>query len=262
MFDGRFKLIVAPRPELYDLAADPRETRNLLADPSADREPARRLKQALAATRKSFRIHSAAPADPELTRALESLGYVSGSGASGKGVLDPKDGVLLLADLAEAWKLAGRKEWQPATAKLTELVKKSPGNVKFLTSLATVQLNGGEGDAAIATFRQAIRENPQRDESHFLLATAYARLGRAAEAKEEYEVTLKLSPRSFPAWWGLIGLAEKEKNRAELRDVLTRAVATGTESPSILKRLAELEAAAGDTAAAERHRAAARRFTE
>ena len=30
MFDGRFKLIVAPRPELYDLAADPGETRNLL----------------------------------------------------------------------------------------------------------------------------------------------------------------------------------------------------------------------------------------
>ncbi len=32
MFDGRYKLIVAPRPELYDLAADPGETRNLLED--------------------------------------------------------------------------------------------------------------------------------------------------------------------------------------------------------------------------------------
>lgn len=252
MFDGRFKLIVAPRPELYDLAADPKETRNLLADPRADREPARRLKQALAAARKSFRIHPAAPADPELTRALQSLGYLSGSGARGKGVLDPKDGVLLLADFAAAWELAVRKNWQPAAAKLKDLIRKSPGNVKFLTSLAIVQLNGGEGDAAIATFRQAIRENPRRDESHFLLANAYARLGRGAEAREEFEVALTLSPRSFPAWWGLIGLAEKEGNPAEVRALLTRAVAAGIRSVSIEKKLAEIEAKAGNVAAVGR----------
>jgi arylsulfatase A-like enzyme len=246
MFDGRFKLIVAPRPELYDLAADPKETRNLLDDPRADREPARRLKQALAATRKSFRIHPAAPADPELTRALESLGYLSGSGASGKGVLDPKDGVLLLADFAAAWDLAVRKNWQAAAAKLKDLIRKSPGNVRFLTALATVQLNGGEGDAAIATYRQAIRENPRRDESHFLLANAYARLGRGAEAREEFEVALTLSPRSFPAWWGLIGLAEKEESPAEVRALLTRAVAAGIRSASIEKKLAEIGAKAGN----------------
>ena len=243
MFDGRFKLIVAPRPELYDLAADPKETRNLLDDPRADRGPARRLKQALAAARKSFRIHPAAAADPELTRALESLGYLSGSGASGKGVLDPKDGVLLLADFAKAWDLAVRKNWQPAAAKLKDLVRQNPGNVKFLTSLATVQLNGGEGDAAIATYLQAIRENPRRDESHLLLATAYARLGRGEEARKEYEIALELAPRSFPAWWGLVGLAEKAGRPDEVRALLTRAVAAGIESLSIRKKLAEIEAA-------------------
>ncbi|HEX4960381.1 MAG TPA: hypothetical protein VF173_06055 [Thermoanaerobaculia bacterium] len=42
--------------------------------------------------------------------------------------------------------------------------------------------------------------------------------------------------------------------------MLTRAVAAGTESPSILKKLAEIEAKAGNVAAAERHLAAARRL--
>ena len=127
--------------------------------------------------------------------------------------------------------------------KLAELVRKSPGNVKFLTALATVQLNSGEGDAAIATYRRAIRENPRRDESHWQLANAYARLGRGEEARKEYEIALELSPRSFAAWWGLIDLAEKAGRPAEVRALLTRAVAAGTESPSILKKLAEIEAA-------------------
>jgi tetratricopeptide (TPR) repeat protein len=262
IFDGRFKLIVAPRPELYDLASDPGEARNLLAGPRELWEPARRLKQALAATRKSFRIHLPEPADPELTRSLESLGYLSGSGASGKGTLDPKDGVSLLAEVAAAWDLARQKSWQAAVARLTEVVRKSPGSVKFLIALATAQLNSGAGDAAIATYRQAIQENPRRDESHCQLAAAYARLGRGEDAKKEYELALTLSPRSFLAWWGLVNLAEAERRPAEVRALLTRAVAAGTESPSIFKKLAEIEAKAGDTAAAERHLAAARRLAE
>ncbi|HEX4960378.1 MAG TPA: tetratricopeptide repeat protein [Thermoanaerobaculia bacterium] len=132
---------------------------------------------------------------------------------------------------------------QPAEAKLTELVRKSPGNVKFLIALATVQLNGGKGDATIATYRRAIVENPRRDESHVQLANAYARLGRNEEARKEFEIVLELSPRSFPAWWGLADLAQKAGRSAEVQSLLTRAVAAGTESPSILKKLAEIEVA-------------------
>jgi tetratricopeptide (TPR) repeat protein len=260
MFDGRFKLIVAPRPELYDLAADPGETHNLL---DAQREPARRLQQALAAARRSFQVHPADAADPELARSLQSLGYLSGSGTSGNGkgtTLDPKDGVPMLAELAAARDLAGQKSWRPAVAKLTELVRRSPGSVAFLTQLAAAQLDSGLGDAAIVTYRRALRENPKRDESHRLLADAYARRGRGEEARQEYELTLTLNPRSFPAWRGLADLAEKEGRPAEVRSVLTRAVAAGTESVSLLERLAKIEAAAGDAAAAERHSAAARRL--
>ncbi len=247
LFDGRFKLIVAPRPELYDLAADPGETRNLLDGPPGQREPARRLKRELAAVRQAFQAHPAEAADPELANALRSLGYVSGSGTGGtggKGTLDPKDGVPLLAELEAANKLARQKSWQPAVARLTELVRRSPGNVKFLLTLAQMQLASGDGGAALATFRRAVEENPRRDESHRELADAFASLGRREDARQEYLLTLALNPRSFPAWWGLANLAEKAGNRAEVREVLTRAVAAGTESPSILKRLAEIEAAA------------------
>ncbi len=250
MFDGRWKLIVAPRPELYDLGADPKETRNLLND---QREQARRLKGALQTAQRSFRTRKAEAADPELARSLQSLGYASGSGSSGKGALDPKDGVPLLAEFMAAKDLTQQGQAKAAAAKLTELVRRSPGNIPFLTALATAQLAGGDADAAIATYRRAAQENPRLDFLHENLADAYARLGRTEEARKEYELTLDLNPRFAAAWWGLADLSQKAGNGPEVRRLLTEAVNAGTESVSILVRLAEVEAKAGDAAASERH---------
>jgi choline-sulfatase len=250
VFDGRWKLIVAPRPELYDLGFDPKETRNLLND---QREQARRLKGALQAAQRSFKTRKAEAADPELARSLQSLGYASGSGSSGKGTLDPKDGVPLLAEFMAAKEMTQQGEAKAAAAKLTELVRRSPGNIPFLTALAAAQLAGGNAGAAIATYRRAAQENPRLDFLHENLADAYARLGRVEEARKEYELTLELNPRFAAAWWGLADLAQKAGKPAEVRRLLTEAVNAGTESVSILVRLAEAEAKAGDAAASERH---------
>jgi arylsulfatase A-like enzyme/Tfp pilus assembly protein PilF len=250
VFDGRWKLIVAPRPELYDLGADPGETHNLL---DGRRDQARRLKGELQAVQRSFRTRKAEAADPELARSLQSLGYASGSGASGKGTLDPKDGILLLADFLDAKRLTQGGNPRAAVAKLADLVRRSPGNIPFLTALATAQLASGDGEAGIATYRRAAQESPKLDFLHENLADAYARLGRPEEAKKEYELTLELNPRFAAAWWGLADLAQKAGRPAEARRLLSDAVAAGTESVSILVRLAEVEAKGGDAAAAERH---------
>jgi arylsulfatase A-like enzyme/Flp pilus assembly protein TadD len=250
VFDGRWKLIVAPRPELYDLGSDPGETRNLLND---RREDARRLKGALQAAQRSFKPRKAEAADPELARSLQSLGYASGSGSSGKGTIDPKDGIPLLAEFMAAKETMQRGDPRSAVAKLAGLVRRSPGNIPFLTNLGAAQLAAGDGEAAIATYRRAAGENPKLDFLHKNLADAYARLGRTEEARKEYELTLELNPRFAAAWWGLADLAQKAGRPAEVRRILTEAVQAGTESVSILVRLAEVEAKAGDGAASERH---------
>ena len=260
IFDGRFKLIVVPRPELYDLAADPGETRNLLEGPPEQWQPARKLRRELAAMRGAFKIHPAEAADPELESALQSLGYLSGSVPRGKGTRDPKDGVLLLAERDSAYVLANRKGWKAALPKLTELVRRDPENIWFLRDLGKAQLASRQGDAAIATFRRAVEADPRRADSRCQLANAYAQEGRREEARQEYEHALTLSPRSRDAWEGLVKLAEKTGDLAKIRAVLTRAVEAGTQSPWILERLAAIEQTAGDTAAAERHRGEARRL--
>ena len=84
--DGRWKFILAPRPELYDLERDPGERQNLAdAEPARARALARRPRAALATgTDPGARSESAAPASvpPDLLEKLGALGYVSLGGGT------------------------------------------------------------------------------------------------------------------------------------------------------------------------------------
>lgn len=73
---------------------------------------------------------------PRIEGNLESLGDLSGSGTNGKGTLDPEDGPALPAEVAAANELGLRGNWPQAVARLKEVVRRSPGNVRFLLNLS------------------------------------------------------------------------------------------------------------------------------
>jgi arylsulfatase A-like enzyme len=100
--DTRFKLIEAPRPELYDLASDPHELRNLY-----DSEPpaAARLEAKLRTFGPPERQVTASPDGPAREQ-LASLGYVSPSRESTPAAPpaiwpDPKDMIGVYNDIVE-----------------------------------------------------------------------------------------------------------------------------------------------------------------
>jgi choline-sulfatase len=257
--DARWRLIVAPRPELYDVVADPAERQNQI---DRHRPEARRLRDELAARAKSGRREAPkAPQDGELAAALRSLGYLSGAsgGTRAGGIIDPKDGIALLTRFDRAKELLRNGRAREAAGLLAELVRRSPGNVPFLTQLGAARLRSGDGEAALAAYRQAAQANPGLDLLHVNLAEALRHLGRREEARKEYELALKLNPRSAGAWLRLAEMEETAGREGDARKVLRRAVEAGTESASVLTRLAVLEGAAGDRAAAEK---AARQATE
>jgi arylsulfatase A-like enzyme len=97
---GRFKLIDAPRPELYDLDRDPFEERNVYHERPALAKAMTARVNVLAIGRGQT-INSAPSIAPELQARLAALGYV-GSGAVGErqrlaALPDPKDCVHTLA---------------------------------------------------------------------------------------------------------------------------------------------------------------------
>ncbi len=88
-----WKLIDAPRPELYDLRADPKETRDRFAEAP---DQARRLKALLRAVESAPARPAQPAADAEALARLRSLGYLGGSAPGAEppaqGLRDPKDG--------------------------------------------------------------------------------------------------------------------------------------------------------------------------
>ncbi len=249
--DGRWRLIRAPRPELYDFVADPGELRNLIGERPAE---ARRLARVLAAREEGMRQVGAERRhdDPELAGDLRSLGYLSGSRAAGQ-VIDPKDGVALLAELERAKGLMRSGALAPALEILRDLVARNRGNVPFHTQLASAELAAGNGEEALAALGAALELAPGLDFLHLHLAEAYTALGRPGDAREAYRSTLALNPRAVPAWLGLAELAHRAGRPDEERDVLAEAVRAGAASAAIHIRLGQIESAAGEAAAARGH---------
>jgi arylsulfatase A-like enzyme len=92
---GRFKLIDAPRPELYDLAADPREEHNLYQTRPA---LAAALAHRLWAHDQARTPPAARVVDRDAAARLASLGYASGPSVIGEPrewFADPKDKIAL-----------------------------------------------------------------------------------------------------------------------------------------------------------------------
>ena len=261
--DRRWKLIVAPRPELYDLAADPGERHDRLATGReegegaaaarrAARAEARRLRDALRARQAGFARGDApeAAADPALAADLRALGYLPGRPDQG-GTMDPKDGIALLDRFERAGELLAAGRAGEAAKALAELVAASPESVPFLSRLGSARLAAGDGEGALDAYRRAVRLDPRSEFLRLHLADALRRLGRTAEAKAEYRRALDLDPRSAPAWLALAELAHAAGETAEERRLLAEAVAAGTASAAIQARLGQLALAAGEAARAE-----------
>lgn len=257
--DNRLRYVLAPRPELYDFVADPGETRNLIKERPGDVE---RLRAALAEIERRSRGRAAPAASPapEVVQALRSLGYLSGSSPPRAGGLDPKDGMAMLPEFERANQAMVEGRLDEALPILEGLVRRSPGNVPFLSRLSDVQAAMGRHDAALATVKEAIGLNPRLDFLHLHLANTYKAMGRLGDARAEYEVALALNPRMSPAWLALGELANRAGKRDEEGRLLKRAVDAGTSSAAILSRLAQIETAAGDMAGAESHAVEATRL--
>ncbi len=180
-----YKYVSAPRPELYDLRDDPRETRNL-----ADARPP--LAAGMAAALARHRADGgAAPAatDSAAAERLAALGYVGGSGFAGSpSGADPKDQVRAFSawqvDSREAVRLYAAGDLPRALALLQRLAR-SPipaFNVSYYLGRTLVDLR--RFAEATAPLEEAVRMAPAVGPAWAYLAEAYRAAGRAAEAAE------------------------------------------------------------------------------
>ncbi len=192
----RYKFIQAPRPELYDLVADPDEATNIAGQhKEIAREMGEELEHLLAETSRNAPTPEVANLDKETLERLSSLGYVGGSTSVNKApgsstaLADPKDKLQVFVSVQRAGELMGRDEYK----------------------------------AAAETLESALREEPAMPQARVLLGSCYSEIGRTREAKEQFDKVLKDDPQSIPA---LIGLANILLAQGQTADVVTLAKRT------------------------------------
>jgi len=261
MRDARYKLISAPRPELYDLAGDPGESENLLAEGEAlggeAGRAARRLRAALREIESRPSAAAGAIDDPETVARLAALGYVGGGGRAADepppGLPDPKDRIALRETLTEADELLRQDRPAEALARFERVLAEEPAN-RFALSRSGVALRRlGRAEAAIERLRRAVAADPAQPETRAAFAETLLAAGRPAEAADAWAEVVRLQPRRASAWSNLGAALGRAGRPADAVAAMERALELEPGSPERLVRLAFAAHAAGRPAEAARH---------
>ncbi|MBK5259158.1 MAG: sulfatase-like hydrolase/transferase [Thermoanaerobaculia bacterium] len=188
---GAKKLISGAHDELFDLASDPGETRNVMSDD-------RRVYRELAAGVLSMRREEApAPAIDEETRAkLASLGYVAPSGAKAAGPRpDPRSKIEEFSRFEKAAERLRANDAAAAIGALVPLVQADRGNRVFRSMLARAYERRGDRAYALQLYKESVAIAPADADAWYELAAALQDGGVADEARVAIGEALRLDPR-------------------------------------------------------------------
>lgn len=259
----RWKLIDAPRPELYDLQRDPGESTDVAAEHP---EVVQRLMAALETAAAAPAFDSETLMDPEALERLRGLGYVGAGSTTADeppgGLPDPKDRLDERNRLLAAETLLQSGKLREALAGFERVLQTDPDNRFAVLRSGITWLKLDDPRRAIPRLEQAVRLDPRQPESRFALADALTRAGEYERAIQQWQETVALQPRRVAAWSNLGSVLGWSGRMDEAIEAFLQATALDPEDPALWLNLANAEQAAGRSSAAAEHREAARALEE
>ena len=199
----RYKLIDAPRPELYDLERDPKEQTNIFEERrsvgDAMLRNLRDRKRAMAETAPAAPKN--AEVDPETRARLAALGYVGSFVATSTGPAseraDPKDKIGLFNLMTTAREISKEDDGGPkAIAMLRRVVEEDPNVIDAWFMLGTEYSKARKYPEAIAHYSRALELKPDYDLALINMANVYRRMGRDDAALAGYERYIAIDPKN------------------------------------------------------------------
>lgn len=248
VFDGRFKLIALPLPELYDLDDDPGEESNLF---EARRDLGRELARELPA--ESIWPPDRSQVSSEVSTALRALGYLGGDAASKSeyGVADDPKRLIHLDDkmhrVIDAYE---RGRFDLAAALAEEVIAERPDMAAAHYYLAQTLLEAGRSEQALAALIRARDANATTPALLRQLGLSLAEAGRFQEAAN---VLTPLAQSGEPEALNALGLVLSEAgDQSSAAEVLTRVFDRDPENAKAHESLAIVALRRGDWLEAER----------
>ena len=200
MRTDEWKLVVAPKPELYRIAADRAEASNVVARNPAEADQLQKKVWEVAGPPESLGELRPQPMNDERRRELAALGYV-GAGSrplridmSGP---DPKDRVAVLELLERATDAMNHDRFAAAVPLLQQALRQDPTNPLVYKDLGHTFQRLGLFERAEAVYREAIRNKADGDETHAEIGEIHVRRGELNQAVESMERAARLNPANL-----------------------------------------------------------------
>jgi arylsulfatase A-like enzyme/Flp pilus assembly protein TadD len=237
--DARYRLIRAPRDELFDEQNDPLETKSLAGERP---QVAQAMRSAIGKLIANASIAAPAAVSDEDKQKLAALGYVGGGAETrlslpGDSLPDPKDKVHVLETYRRAADLAGLRKFDEAAALYRQVLADDPGMTDVWLQLAEVYVRQGRSEDAVRAYGEAITRNPKDPGSLIGAAGQLLRLGRLDEARKHGELAVPLAPAGAHEILAKIALARRDKDGAMQEARLAQQADSGLPMPLYIQGL-------------------------
>jgi len=185
----RYKLILAPQPELYDLEKDPRELKNLAeAERSLLTDLEKRASKFMAAASQNALELDYRKIDEETRAKLAALGYVGAFTGSakpeGKKLANPKDKIGVFNELSRAREIGMAGQAEEAIRIIEAIIAEDPDISDAYFTLGNIHFKQRNFEAAIASFEKALERKPDDTFCVINIANSYQMMGQPARAEE------------------------------------------------------------------------------
>ena len=214
---GAWKLIAAPKPELFNVATDPGEQSNAIA---SQPDAARRLETRVNRYSADSLNANGSSVNDDAAQRLRALGYSSGSAISGSAISgsairnpqsamsgrpDPKDRRELAARIAQV--TSGELSGPALVTALESIVREDPRNGQAQLRLGYARLQAGDCARAEPAFHAAAAAGLPTADVHLGLATCLGQRGDLAGAERALAEARRIEPDN-PAVVANLGLLQ------------------------------------------------------
>ena len=283
--DSRFKLIIAPDVELYDLENDPEENDNLASTHKQELERLLTLAERYIenTSENAFQLDYR-HMDEETRQKLAALGYIGSftdsSKLEGKELANPRDKIGVFNRLSRAREMGLEGKFEPAVKMINEIIKEDPdiidayftlGNLYFkerkfekaleyffevldkkpddaftVINIANSYISMGDLEEAEKFVLSFVESIPPDSQVYFILGNIYNAQEKHDEAILYYQKCMELNPYSASAYNALGGIYVNQEKIEEAEKYLRKAMDLNPKLQNVHYNLAQLHEKKGD----------------